>query len=315
MKKALIVLTLLAGFSSQSMGPPQDQIPFKTSDDQIVYLDSRVAQQSGTLDDLIKDKEVERGKSLPVGDVTLEEFKKVIPFLQLLATTQDEQTAMQQLGEYYNALQLTDNERTSLHGLIDYLDVGKMFHILPIPVQTNDETIFWVEPGIISQSSVLCLNYKDCANSSDPIFLPDVNNQTFACLLSLMHERHLEIFDCTQWSALSAAVNALDIEFLKKDEFSVAKIGTNAGKVSLADLIIKALAASKKNARVTLSQEEYETYLSLDEQMQRTLEEYFILWHVRALNWIKTHPKTAVGLAAGGLVAAGGLYYWLKNTN
>ncbi len=84
-------------------------------------------------------------------------------------------------------------------------------------------------------------------------------------------------------------------------------------------LLLKVFYASLENEKIHFTNEEYEIYKSFDEHVKEKLKAHIIFSSYQqvcnGINWLKQHPKTTIGLAAAGVAAAGGLYYWLKKSD
>ncbi len=236
-KLVFFLITGLVGISLQAVKPGQ-LIPFKTSDNQITLLTREVAQQSGTLADLLQD-ESRPDQALAIqGNITKVEFKRITSLLELLAESKIDEQTVNKLKEKYNSFQFNDKQHFRFAEIVNYLDIVKLQQILPIPVQiNNDDKIFWIEPSIIAQSTVLTNNCQDCADNNEPICLPNINAKSFKLTLEALKRKSFEDFSPDEKANLYISsdylgidsIKFIDIDFFLGKQFSSNSFGFSPG--------------------------------------------------------------------------------------
>ena len=189
--------------------PSTEIVSFKTADRKQVRVSRQIARQSSVFAQLL-DTHADSAPSLPLDDITSQELKQVIPFLSELAESEEEEpTILEKLKRLYDTLQLSDSERFRMHSIINELGIEKVSRILPIPVQTNDEVIFWVQP-LMLQSSVLRHVDEACqGDTATP--LPHLNAQDFELLQHVLTKKTVEHLDPDQLGRLYSAADYLGV--------------------------------------------------------------------------------------------------------
>ena len=140
-------------------------------------------------------------------------------------------------------------------------------------------------------------------------------------------------FDCRSVSVKAEMVRTSDMLVIKRfDNFHYHKFSSNENYLFIkyidktgeliklnndylpaqSGLLLKVIYSIKQNEKVNLTQEEYETYQSLNEHAKEKIKDHIIFpWQVRAINRIKEDPKAVIGTVVAGIAGAG-VWYWLK---